>query len=264
MNNEFPGGRRDFEDGRGEGPAGPFGKGHGRGHGPHRHGGFAREAMFGDPGGPRGKFRRGRRGGPFGRPGGFGGPGPGGPGGPGGFGFGPGGPRGGHRGRRARGDVRTAVLALLGEESMHGYQIIQEIGERSGGAWRPSPGSVYPTVSQLADEGLVRTEKADGRSVIHLTDAGRTYVDEHREELDAVWNTAAAEDGFTGLRESAGLVMGAVMQVAQVGRDEQVAEAVRLLDDTRRRLYLLLAGEETTPSTDRPAADAGDETGTDG
>ena len=136
---------------------------------------------------------------------------------------------------------------------MHGYQIIQEIAERSGGAWRPSPGSVYPTVSQLADEGLVRTEKAEGRSVIHLTDAGRTYVDEHREELDAVWNTAAAEDGFGALRESVGLVMGAVSQVAQVGREEQVTEAVRLLDDTRRRLYLLLAGEPTASRPPRAA-----------
>lgn len=240
---DFPGERRDFGDG-------PEGRHGGRGHGPRRHPGFGREAMFGEfpGGGPRGKFRRGRRGGPFGRPGGFG---PGGPGGfgPGGFGGGPGGfggPRGGHRGRRARGDVRTAVLALLREEPMHGYQIIQEIGERSGGSWRPSPGSVYPTVSQLADEGLVRTEKAEGRSVIHLTDAGRTYVDEHHEELDAVWSTAAAEDGFTALREAGAGLAGAVAQVAQVGRDEQVAEAVRLLDDTRRRLYLLLAGEETT------------------
>ncbi|MFC5141264.1 PadR family transcriptional regulator [Actinomycetospora rhizophila] len=246
---DFPGERRDV----GDGPEGRRHGGRGHGghqghHGPRRHPGFGRAAMFGEhPGGPRGGFRRGgRRGGPFGRPGGFG---PGGPGGFGGFGpggFGPGGgPRGGHRGRRARGDVRTAVLALLAEEPMHGYQIIQEIGERSGGSWRPSPGSVYPTVSQLADEGLVRTEKAEGRSVIHLTDAGRTYVDEHREELDAVWNTAAAEDGFSALREAGAGLAGAVAQVAQVGRDEQVAEAVRLLDDTRRRLYLLLAGEET-------------------
>ncbi|MDD7964165.1 PadR family transcriptional regulator [Actinomycetospora lemnae] len=246
----------DIPDGRGHGE-GPERRGHGggHGHGPRRHGGFAREAVFGH-GGPRGGFRRGGRGGPFGRPGGpggfgFGGPGfgggPGGRGGPGGFG---GGPRGGHRGRRARGDVRTAVLALLAEEPMHGYQIIQEIGERSGGSWRPSPGSVYPTVSQLADEGLVRTEKAEGRSVIHLTDAGRTYVDEHREELDAVWNTAAAEDGFGALREAGRGLFGAVAQVAQVGREEQVAEAVRLLDDTRRRLYLLLAGEGTAEATD--------------
>ena len=135
------------------------------------------------------------------------------------------------------------------------------------GPGAPAPGSVYPTVSQLADEGLVRTEKAEGRSVIHLTDAGRTYVDEHREELDAVWNTAAAEDGFGALRESVGLAMGAVAQVAQVGREEQVTEAVRLLDDTRRRLYLLLAGEPRRASRPPRAATptrAGATTGTAG
>ncbi|PVZ14306.1 PadR family transcriptional regulator [Actinomycetospora cinnamomea] len=249
---DVPGGGRD------EGHQGHHGPHAHHEHGPRRHGGFARAAVFGEvAGGPRGRFRRGRRGGPFGRPDGPGGFGPGGFG-PGGFG--PGGPRGGHRGRRSRGDVRTALLALLAEEPMHGYQIIQEIAERSGGAWRPSPGSVYPTVSQLADEGLVRTEKADGRSVIHLTDAGRTYVAEHREELDAVWNTAAAEDGFAALREAGRGLAGAVAQVAQVGRDEQVAEAVRLLDDTRRRLYLLLAGEPTGTTGE----DGTDETGTAG
>lgn len=252
-NHDWPGADRDFGDGPDH-----EGRGHARGNGPRRHPGFARAAMFGEfPGGPRGGHRRGRRGGPFGRPGGFGPGGPGGFGGPGFGGPGFGGPRGGHRGRRARGDVRTAVLALLAEEPMHGYQIIQEIGERSGGSWRPSPGSVYPTVSQLADEGLVRTEKAEGRSVIHLTDAGRSYVDEHREELDAVWNTAAAEDGFSALREAGAGLAGAVAQVAQVGRDEQVAEAVRLLDDTRRRLYLLLAGEETATATEPDADDEG-------
>ena len=239
MRNEAPGEGRGYEhDEHGHRP---------HGHDPRRHGGFARAAFGEMVGGPRGRFRRGGRGGPFGRPGGPGGFGFG----PGGFGpGGPGGPRGGHRGRRSRGDVRTAVLALLAQEPMHGYQIIQEIAERSGGAWRPSPGSVYPTISQLEDEGLVRTEKADGRSVIHLTDAGRTHVDERREELDAVWNTAAAEDGFASLREAGRGLAGAVAQVAQVGRDEQVAEAVRLLDDTRRKLYLLLAGEPTQQAPD--------------
>ena len=98
-----------------------------------------------------------------------------------------GGPRG--RGRRtARGDIRAAVLALVAEQPRHGYEIIQEIAERTGGAWRPSPGSVYPTLSQLEDEGLVRVEQADGRRVVHLTEEGTRYVEEHRAELDAVWD----------------------------------------------------------------------------
>lgn len=229
----------------------------GRGH-PRRHGGFG----GGRRGGPMGPDGFGGLAGPggfgFGPRGGRGRGGPHGrPGGPGGHG-GPGGPRG--RGRRSRGDVRSAVLALLAEQSMHGYQIIQEITERSGGAWRPSPGSVYPTVSQLADEGLVRTEKAEGRSVVHLTDAGTTYVAEHREELDAVWSTAAGEDGFEALREAGRGLAGAIGQVAEVGRAEQVSEAVRLLDDTRRRLYLLLAGEAPSPSDEGPEDDTDPDT----
>lgn len=148
-------------------------------------------------------------------------------------------------GRRNRGDARAAVLALVSEQPMHGYQIIQEIAERSDGAWTPSPGSVYPTVSQLADEGLVRTEKTDSRSVVHLTEQGRRYVDEHRAELDAVWNTAGAalDDQFVDLRAAGRELIGAATQVAHVGSPDQLAEAIRLLNETRRRLYLLLAGD---------------------
>ena len=104
----------------------------------------------------------------------------------------------------------------------------------------------------------MRTEKAEGRSVVHLTDAGTTYVAEHREELDAVWSTAAGEDGFEALREAGRSLAGAIGQVAEVGRTEQVAEAVRLLDDARRRLYLLLAGE--TPSASEDDAPEDDDT----
>lgn len=208
-------------------------------HGPHH----------GEPGGPRRGAPRRRGGGPFGMD--FGPPF--GPGGPRGRGRGRGGPferpEGEHphhrhgRGRRSRGDVRLAILALLREESRHGYQIIQEIAERSGGSWKPSPGSVYPTVSQLADEGLVRTEKSEGRTLVHLTDAGRAYVEEHAAELDAVWSdvAAGAQDGFGDLRVAGRGLAGAVAQVAQVGTPEQVTEATKVLDEARRRLYLLLA-----------------------
>src|SRR4029077_4932729 len=96
----------------------------------------------------------------------------------GGFGYGRGfGPGAGPywRARKARrGDIRTAALLLLAEEPRNGYQIMQEVEERSGGAWRPSPGSVYPALSQLEDEGLIRSEEHDGRKVFALTDAGRT------------------------------------------------------------------------------------------
>src|ERR671939_154184 len=102
-----------------------------------------------------------------------------------GWGFGPGGPGGwghagrhGGRGRRGRGNVRAAILALLAEETRHGYAIMTELAARSGGLWRPSPGSVYPVLQQLQDEGLVASRDADGRKVFDLTDAGRQYVQE--------------------------------------------------------------------------------------
>src|ERR1700723_2579789 len=99
----------------------------------------------------------------------FGGEGPG---------FGPGGPRwrGGRKARR--GDIRTAALLLLAEEPRNGYQIMQEVQERSEGAWSPSPGSVYPALAQLEDEGLIRSQETDGRKLFHITDAGRAAVDE--------------------------------------------------------------------------------------
>jgi DNA-binding PadR family transcriptional regulator len=165
-------------------------------------------------------------------------------------GFGPGGPRGGfpgrggRRGRRtSRGDVRSAVLALVAEQPRHGYEIIQEIGERTGGVWRPSPGSIYPTVSQLEDEGLVRTEKADGRRVIHLTEAGTQYVEEHRAELDAVWDAAGrdVDDDAAALWEQLAQLHAAAHQVMSAGTPEQVMAAGAALAEARKTIYRLLA-----------------------
>jgi len=187
--------------------------------------------------------RRGRRGGP-GRATRRGGPpfGPGfGPGMRGGPGFGP---RGRGRGRRtARGDIRAAVLALVAEQPRHGYEIIQEIAERSGGAWRPSPGSVYPTLSQLEDEGLVRVEQTDGRKVVQLTEAGTTYVAEHREELDAVWASVGrdADDEAGGLWEQLGQLHAAAQQVLGAGTPEQITAATAALTEARKTIYRLLA-----------------------
>ena len=165
-------------------------------------------------------------------------------------GFGPGGPprgfpgRGGRRGRRTpRGDVRSAVLALIAEQPRHGYEIIQEIGERTGGAWRPSPGSIYPTVSQLEDEGLVRTEKVEGRRVIHLTEAGTRHVEEHRAELDAVWTTASSDvdDDAAALWEQLAQLHAAAHQVMSAGTPEQITAAGAALAEARKTIYRLLA-----------------------
>ena len=235
------------------GRGGPRGRGRGWGHGPEDEGpedGTRAAQVPGEDPGPH-------DGGPF--------PGPWGPGGPRGRRGGPGGrgrgrgPGGrGGPGRRPRGDVRLAILALLREEPRHGYQIIQEISERSGGSWKPSPGSVYPTVAQLADEGLVHTEKESGRTVVHLTEAGRTWAEEHAAELDAVWSQveAGADDGFADLRTAGRGLAGAVAQIAQVGTSDQIRQATGVLDEARRRLYLLLA--EVDPTSGATAGDAGD------
>jgi DNA-binding PadR family transcriptional regulator len=198
---------------------------------------------FGPPGFDRGRGP-GRRRGPRG---GFEGPGPDFPGpgldgGPGvGPGFGPG--RGRRGGRRPRGDIRLAVLALLAEQPRHGYEIIQEIGERTQGSWRPSPGSVYPTLAQLTDEGLVRTEESDGRRTVELTEAGTQYVAEHRDELDKVWSTVGDEvsASVTGLRTQYGQLHAAVLQIMSAGTDEQRDTAAAALAEARKAIYRLLA-----------------------
>ena len=185
--------------------------------------------------GPQEHRRRARRGGPPFGPG-FG------PGMPPGFARRFGGPRG--RGRRtARGDIRAAVLALVAEQPRHGYEIIQEIAERTGGAWRPSPGSVYPTLSQLEDEGLVRVEQADGRRVVHLTEEGTRYVEEHRAELDAVWESVGrdADDDASALVEQLGQLHAAAHQVISAGTPAQITAATEALTEARKTIYRLLA-----------------------
>src|SRR5205823_11008455 len=144
----------------------------------------------------RQKTRRAWSGGQWGPggPGGFGGPwGPGGPGGPWGWPGPPGPPRGPKAGR---GDVRAAILALLREGPRNGYQIMSEIEERSGGAWRPSPGAVYPALSQLADEGLIVGEESGGRRTFRLTEAGREHVQQHPEMARGAWESAAQQEAW--------------------------------------------------------------------
>ena len=200
-------------------------------------------------------------------PGGYGGGrGPGGPGGfgPGGFGPGRGHGRGGRpfgfmprdfmfgpgRGPQVRrGDVRLAILVLLAEEPMHGYQIIQNLGERSGGVWRPSAGSVYPTLQLLEDEGLVRGQEKDGRNVFALTDEGRTAATEAAKS-PAPWKMpgAGADDAATLFALFQPLA-GAVAEVHRTGDPETIAKARAILTDARRSLYRLLAED------DEPAAE---------
>ena len=178
----------------------------------------------------RGRSPGGHRGGPFGRGdemlrGGF--------------------PRG--RQRLRRGDVRAAVLVLLDESPRNGYQIIQELSERSNGAWRPSPGSVYPILQQLEDEGLVEISSTVSGKTYNLTATGKALVEKDRTTLGKPWETAAAgvsdvaSDLFGTLRQ----VVHAVRQVAMAGSDAQTQKATTILADARRSIYRLLAEDES-------------------
>jgi DNA-binding PadR family transcriptional regulator len=149
-----------------------------------------------------------------------------------------------------KGDVRAAALALLIEGPRNGYQIIQEITERSHGIWRPSPGSVYPALQQLEDEGLVRAKEEGGRRTYHLTDEGRAHVAEHRDTLTEPWAEVAesVSEELVDLRGLLFQVGMAVRQVMAAGTSGQHGEARKLLADTRRALYRLLADD---PKEDR-------------
>lgn len=142
-----------------------------------------------------------------------------------------------------RGRVREAILSLLAEEPMHGYQIMQELAERSHGVWQPSPGSIYPTLQQLEDEGLVRAEESEGRRVYHLTEEGRRHVESRAGRGEPPWETASGAVGSAlfELRDLAFQVGAAVMQVARAGSQEQVERAKAILTETRREIYRLLA-----------------------
>jgi DNA-binding PadR family transcriptional regulator len=149
---------------------------------------------------------------------------------------------GGPGGLRARrGDVRPAVLRLLSEQPMHGYQIIQELTARSEGAWTPSAGSIYPVLQLLADEGLVTAEETGGKRVFSLTETGVAAVAETA-GTPAPWEDAAQSGSAgSGYREAVGKLMPVVFQVGKNGSAEQVAAALEVLNDTRKKLYAILA-----------------------
>jgi DNA-binding PadR family transcriptional regulator len=193
------------------------------GHCHHRHQGFGGH-------GPRGEDFGGFP---------FGGGGPG-------FGFGFGGPGGGPRwrgGRKARrGDIRTASLLLLAEEPRNGYQIMQEVQERSDGAWRPSPGSVYPALAQLEDEGLIRSEEIDGRKAYRLTVEGLASVEQRDPERPAPWEQMSGDTPpkAVELGKIMREVAFAFMQVMRTGSEDQQEQARKVLTNVRRELYRIL------------------------
>ena len=157
--------------------------------------------------------------------------------------------RRGGRGRRPRGDVRAAVLLLVAEEPMHGYQIMQAIADRTGGAWAPSPGAVYPAINLLEDEGLVAVAAESGRRLVTLTDAGREHVAEHSAEWRPVRRRPRCRRRAATCARLMHELHDAARQVGRAGTDAQREAAATILTDARRSLYLLLADGPSDPST---------------
>ena len=156
------------------------------------------------------------------------------------------------RGVRAkRGDVRAAILVLLAEKPTNGYQIMQELEQRSRGAWRPSPGAVYPALAQLEDEGLVRAETTNSGRLYHLTERGKAHVENHRDTLSTPWEAADQPESdacVLGLFGELKHIAAATLQVVHTGSPAQIADAQKILNQARRALYRLLA--EDAPSDD--------------
>jgi DNA-binding PadR family transcriptional regulator len=194
-----------------------------RGYGPHRHRGYGRGGYgFGDFGWPPN-----RPGGRFGR------------------------------GRKARrGDIRTAALLLLAEEPRNGYQIMQEVEQRSEGVWRPSPGSVYPALQQLEDEGLIRSEESEGRKLFHLTADGRAEIQKRGAGAPAPWDEMSSDFGEKAheLGQAFRSVAVAFAQVMRTGDEAQIEQARVVASNARRDLYRILAEEA---GGDRVARDPG-------
>ncbi len=164
-------------------------------------------------------------------------------------------PRRGHRlrqpmiderrrgGRMRRGDIRTALLATLAEGPGHGYDLMQSLEQKTGGGWRPSPGSVYPTLQLLEDEGLVRSSERDGKKVYEITDAGRAEATRRIDEAGGTpWELAGRAPGRAGeLRLAIAQLHVAFKQIALAGDETQLERATEIIRDARKRLYQLLA-----------------------
>jgi DNA-binding PadR family transcriptional regulator len=139
-----------------------------------------------------------------------------------------------------RGDIRTAVLAVLADEDAHGYQVIQTLEARTDGAWRPSPGSIYPLLQLLADSGLATVTEDDGKRVFSITEAGRAELAERVGDAGGLpWERAGEEGG--GLRSAVLQLQAAARQIGAEGDPAQVERAVAIVTQARKGLYGILA-----------------------
>jgi DNA-binding PadR family transcriptional regulator len=166
------------------------------------------------------------------------------------------GPHGHDRQRARRGAIRGAIMQLLAERPMHGYELIGELEERTGGRWRPSPGSVYPTLAALEDEGLVRAVEDDGRKRYELTDEGRSWLAEHADDRQGPpWGREGfgGPGGFGGrgdMRRLSGEIFGQLRQLGRFGSTAQRDQATAILSRTRDELYAVLAQPRAEPAAD--------------
>jgi len=145
-------------------------------------------------------------------------------------------------GRRARrGDVRLAILLLLAEAPANGYSLIGQIAARTDDRWRPSPGSIYPVLQHLTEEGLV-TRDGDDQGMLTISEAGRAYLAEHQDQAGRVWDNGQADSpAQEQLHQSLRKLMGATREMSVSGSDEQRARAAEMIDTLRRTLYGILA-----------------------
>ncbi len=165
---------------------------------------------------------------------------------------------GGYRQRARRGAIRGAILRMLAERPMNGYELIGELEDRTGGRWRPSPGSVYPTLAALEDEGLIRGIDDEGRKRYELTDAGRAWLVEHDDgQFGPPWARAGVGGHRGELRRLAGEIFGQLRQLGRFGSTAQHEQAQAILARTRDELYAVLA----QPRTEEPPAPADEPTG---
>jgi DNA-binding PadR family transcriptional regulator len=156
---------------------------------------------------------------------------------------------GGRRGGARRGDIRGAILLLLSEQPMHGYQLMQEMAARTDGAWRPSPGAIYPALAQLEDEGYVTVTQEGGRKLAALTDEGRSHLEEHHDRIGDPFAELRAAGDHGGLRDALEALAGAVRQVARTGTPAQRTQVQQTLVEARRSVYLVLADVDTPSET---------------
>lgn len=165
--------------------------------------------------------------------------------------------RGGGKRRARRGMVGASVLFLLSEsdEPMHGYELITALEERSGGRWRPSPGSIYPALARLEDGGFIEGEDDDDKRRYSLTDAGRERLSRFdREDLPWSRGLGGGNDGRRAMAELGGLMR----QIGRFGTDEQRLESQRVVGEATQALYRLLAEGAGNPTAEPVTNDAGD------